>query len=196
MHGALIEQYYPMVHTTSYCIEDQPSGIHSPETKALAIPKIIKLAKEHRDAAAIVISCCDDPAVRELREELSIPVFGAGQSVCAVAQTYGTKIGILGITEYAPGPYHELLGNRLINLGRPKHVTCTLDLMTEAGRKGVIEKAQELKNHGADVIALACTGMSTIKIAGAIEEQCGLPVIDPVMAEGLFACYACLRSEK
>ena len=194
-HGRLIERYYPMLHTTTYCIEDQPYGICSQELKAQAIPKIIRLARTVQNADAVVISCCDDPAVKELRKELSVPVIGAGSSVCALARTYGERTGVIGITEYAPEPYKELLGERLINLGCPENVGCTLDLLSEAGRQGVLRQALELKKQGADSIALACTGMSTIGIAGELERACDIPVIDPVMAEGLFAYYACLRKE-
>ena len=68
MHGDLIEAYYPALRTDSYCIGEQPRGVCDLETKTLAVPKIIALAKEHQDADAIVISCCDDSAVEELRE--------------------------------------------------------------------------------------------------------------------------------
>ena len=196
MHGCLIEQYYPQLHTVSYCIEDQPRGVCDPETKALAVPKIMEVARAHQGADAIVISCCDDPAVQELRRELTVPVIGAGSSVCAVARSLGKRAGVIGIMEDVPECYQEILGKDLIHLGRPDHVTCTLDLMTDEGRESVIRKAEELKACGADCIALACTGMSTIQIAPVIQKTCGLPVIDPVMAEGLFAYYACLRNEQ
>ena len=172
MHGDLIEAYYPALRTDSYCIG------------------------EHQDADAIVISCCDDPAVEELREMLSVPVIGAGTAVSAVARSLGKRVGIIGITEYVPEPYRRILGDDLIDLGRPEGVTCTLDLMIGAGRESVLRKARELKAQGANCIALACTGMSTIRIAREIENSCGIPAVDPVMAEGLFAYYACLQSER
>ena len=192
-HSRLLESWYPTLHTSTFCIPDQPRGICSPETSTQAIPKIISLAKEHQDAAAIVVSCCDDPGVRELRQQIKTPIIGAGSAVCALALSLGTRTGIIGITDYAPRPYREMLGEQMINLGSPENVSCTLDLLTVAGRQGVISQALELKRRGADVIALACTGMGTIGIASELEEACGLPVIDPVMAEGLFAYYACLR---
>ena len=194
MHGRLIEQYFPMLHTVSRCIAEQPTGVCSPETKALAVPKILEIARASRDVDAVVISCCDDPAVEELRKELKVPVIGAGSSVCAVARSIGKQIGVLGITEYVPETYRQMLGEGYIHLGRPEHVTCTLDLMTGEGREAVIRKALELKAFGADCIALACTGMSTIQITRTLQEACGLPVVDPVMAEGLFAYYACLQT--
>jgi len=151
---------------------------------------------DNQDADAIVISCCDDPAVEELREMLSVPVIGAGTAVSAVARGLGKRVGIIGITEYVPEPYRRILGDDLIDLGRPEGVTCTLDLMIGAGRESVLRKARELKAQGANCIALACTGMSTIRIAREIENSCGIPAVDPVMAEGLFAYYACLQSER
>ena len=165
MHGDLIEAYYPALRTDSYCIGEQPRGVCDLKTKTLAVPKIIALAKKHQDADAIVISCCDDPAVEELREMLSVPVIGAGTAVSAVARSLGKRVGIIGITEYVPEPYRRILGDDLTDLG-------------------------------ANCIALACTGMSTIRIAREIENSCGIPAVDPVMAEGLFAYYACLQSER
>ena len=181
MHGDLIEAYYPALRTDSYCIGEQPRGVCDLKTKTLAVPKI---------------SCCDDPAVEELREMLSVPVIGAGTAVSAVARSLGKRVGIIGITEYVPEPYRRILGDDLIDLGRPEGVTCTLDLMIGAGRESVLRKARELKAQGANCIALACTGMSTIRIAREIENSCGIPAVDPVMAEGLFAYYACLQSER
>ena len=53
----------------------------------------------------------------------------------------------------------------------------------------------KLKEQGAEVIALACTGLATIGIAKDLENETGLPVIDPVMAEGLFAYFEYLRKK-
>ena len=50
-----------------------------------------------------------------------------------------------------------------------------------------------LKEKGAEVIALACTGLATIGIARELEEATGLPVIDPVLAEGRFAYFESVR---
>ena len=119
------------------------------------------------------------------------------RGVCDLkTKTLGKRVGIIGITEYVPEPYRRILGDDLIDLGRPEGVTCTLDLMIGAGRESVLRKARELKAQGANCIALACTGMSTIRIAREIENSCGIPAVDPVMAEGLFAYYACLQSER
>ena len=78
-------------------------------------------------------------------------------------------------------------------LEKPEGVDSTLDLMTPEGRKQVINSGKNLKEKGAEVIAIACTGLATIGVAKELEEATGLPVIDPVLAEGLFAYYESIR---
>lgn len=193
LHGQLIERYFPELQVESRCIDNQPTGIHDEETEQLAIPKIIKLAKEWQGLDALVISCANDPALKELREELRIPVIGAGESTALLATRYGQTFGVLGITEEIPPGYRKTFGNRIVGNCLPDGIHSTLDLLTPEGKQSVTAKAFELKELGAEVIALACTGMSTIGIAKELERECHIPVIDPVMAEGLMAYFECLR---
>lgn len=57
----------------------------------------------------------------------------------------------------------------------------------------MLKLGMKLKEQGAEVIALACTGLATIGIAKDLEKETGLPVIDPVMAEGMFAYFEYLE---
>jgi len=193
LHGRLIMEMFPALEVETRCIPDQPEGIHDPESKAMAVPKIIEVAKAFKDKDVIIVSCADDPGVKELRRILTIPVVGAGSSVCALAMRCGPRTGVLGITDYAPPPYVDMFGDRLVNLGRPQGVNNTLDLLTDQGQEAVRKLGMQLKEAGAQSIALACTGMSTIGITKPLEEYLGIPVIDPVTAEGLFAYYECIQ---
>ena len=192
LHGQKIMEYFPQLTVESCCIPDQPEGIHSPETRARAVPKIIDAAKAFSGKDAIIVSCADDPGVAELRSLVSVPVIGAGSSVAVLARRYGPKAGVLGITDYAPPPYVEIFGGDLINPGRPDGVHTTFDLMTPEGRLSVMRTARYLKEAGVQSIALSCTGMSTIGIAAVLRQATGLPVVDPVLAEGICTCYECL----
>ena len=84
---------------------------------------------------------------------------------------------------------------KLVAVGRPEGVNSTLDLMTPEGRESCFRKARELKEMGAEVIALGCTGLATIGIARDLEKDLGIPVIDPVLAEGLFAYFEAVRRQ-
>lgn len=196
LHGTIIEKKFPQLNVVSKCIQDQDKGIHDQRTEDIAVPKIIELAKEWKDIDALIISCAGDPAVKELREQLAIPIVGAGESTALLSLRYGTKFGVLGITDEVPEAYNRILGDNIVGTCNVDGVTSTLDLQNELGRKKVIEKAMTLKEQGAQVISLACTGMSTIGIAKELEQICQIPVIDPVIAEGLIAYYECINGVK
>ena len=116
------------------------------------------------------------------------------KTTVALALKYGSRIGVLGITDYAPQAYMRMIPEQMI-LGRPEGVHSTLDLMTPEGKASVLKLGMKLKEQGAEVIALACTGLATIGIAKDLEKETGLPVIDPVMAEGMFAYFEYLRKK-
>lgn len=195
LHGQILEKHFPMFKVVSKCISDQLFGIHDDETERIAVPKIIELAKGWKGIDALVISCAGDPAVEELKEILNIPVIGAGESTATLAKRYGNVFGVLGITDFIPSAYKRILGENIVGTCNIPEITSTIDLMSEGGREKVINKALELKALGAEVIALACTGMATIGIAKELEKICGIPVIDPVISEGLITYYECIKNE-
>ena len=194
-HGRLLESWFPEFSVISRCIPDQPEGVHDEASEAAAIPKIQKLAKEFEELGAdgVILSCCGDPGLDLIRRELSIPLVGAGESTALMALHYGERVYSLGIIEDAPENYKKVLKERLIGNAIPDGVHCTLDLQGEKGWNAVCKKAKTLKENGADVIALACTGMASIGIAPKLEEVTGIPVLDPVMCEGLVMYMELLR---
>lgn len=198
LHGKLLEQYFPMLEVESRCIPDQPEGIHDDATMALGEPKVVELAKQmwQEGFEAVIVSCAGDPGVAQARKEIPIPVIGAGESTAALSLYYGSRPAALGITADVPAGYQRAFGDRLVASGRGEGVESTLDLMTPQGYAATAKAARELKELGADVIALSCTGMSTIQIAPALEKDLGIPVLDPVMCEGLMTLFQLLRGQK
>ena len=197
LHGKLIEGYFPMLKVDSRCLPDQPEGIYNDETMAIAIPKIVAMAKEMyaEGYEALIISCAGDPGVEEARRAVPIPVVGGGASTAALSLFYGSRPAALGITPDMPEGYARVFQDRAVGSGRGAGVESVLDLMAPAGYQATLDAAQEMKAQGADVIALSCTGMSTLKIAPAMEKDLGIPVLDPVMCEGLLTLFELLRRE-
>ena len=80
-HGNIIAKRYGLSVQT-YLIPDQPFGVHDDESEAVAVPKIVAVAKQAEQAGAklVLISCAIDPAVAQCRQELTIPVIGAGSA--------------------------------------------------------------------------------------------------------------------
>lgn len=194
MHGRIIMEHFPGLEVISRCIPDQWEGIHTMELHRQAVPKIVALAKSFENIDMILVSCADDPGLEELRAALpGIPVTGAGETTAALACKYSDRIGIIVISDYTPPSYVRLFADKLVGVEKPDGVNSTLDLMTPEGRENCIRSAKKLRDMGAGVIALACTGMTTIGIAETLEKEMGLPVIDPVLAEGLFAYFESIR---
>ncbi|WP_239233795.1 aspartate/glutamate racemase family protein [Thermococcus chitonophagus] len=184
-HGRLIERTFPELKVESRCIEDQPFGIYDKESEEKAKPKVIRLAKafEKDGKDAVIISCAADPAVKELRKVLKIPVIGAGSSAALLALEVGDSVGVINLTEETPKAISEILGNHLVVEAKPKRVKNTLDLLKEESKEEIIKLAKEMEKD-VDVIILGCTGMSTIGVAGLLSKRVNVPIVDPVVASG------------
>ncbi len=190
-HGRIIERRFGLT-TINRCIPDQWKGIYDDETEAIAVPKIIQLGKElaREGVDAIVVSCAADPAVSELRAELKIPVIGAGSAASAVALSLADRVGVLNLTETAPGPVRRILGDRFVGEDSPEGVKNSPDLLTDWGQKAALEAAGRLKESGAGALVLACTGYATIGMANELRKRMGMLAVDPVVAAGLIAWHA------
>ena len=184
-HGLLIERAFPQVRVVSRCIPDQPEGVHDAATKRTAEPKVIALACQlvEQDADGIIVSCADDPGVAEARAIVGVPVVGAGESMATAAALHEGPVGVIGITPDAPPAFPRILGERLLANLVPDGVRDTRDLNTPAGQHAAVTAARRPREEGAAVIALACTGFSTIGLAPQLERAAGIPVLDPVTCE-------------
>ena len=114
---------------------------------------------------------------------LTVPVVGAGESMATAAALHEGPVGVIGITPDAPPAFPRILGERLLANLVPDGVRDTRDLNTPAGQHAAVTAARRLREEGAAVIALACTGFSTIGLAPQLERAVGIPVLDPVTCE-------------
>lgn len=189
-HGRLLRQRFGFDVVTR-CLPDQPHGVHDDVTFAVAEAKMSDAARRLEDdgVEAVIISCAADPGIEQARAAVGIPVYGAGASGAAVALASGSTVGVLGITEEVPAAVTSVLGDRLVASRVPEGVRRTTELTTPAGARAAIAAAQELRDAGAGTILFACTGLTTLDLAGPVTEATGLPVVDAVRAAGLVASY-------
>ncbi len=184
-HKKILSKYFPEFDIETRCIPNQYKGLYNQEAHDKASPDIIRIAKEwENDIDGLIISCADDPEVTQLRNELSIPVVGAGASAACLTILLGLKIGIIGIEKTPPSNIVDILGDRIIGYIVPDGINNTNDLNTEEGKKSTLDSAYKLKMMGAEVITFACTGLSTAG-AGELLREAGLPIVDGVIAEGI-----------
>lgn len=195
-HGRILERAIPGIKTVSMCIEDQPDGIYDEESERVAVPKIVKTARKlvGMGVDGILISCAADPGVNEVRKITSKPVTGAGRPAALAALGIADRVGVLGIGEDPPKPFLDVLGDRLVAYARPVGVSKTLDLALR--KDEIIEAARSLVEMGAEVVALACTGLSTVGAAPLIQKMVGVPVVDALLAAGFFLYHELVRTHR
>lgn len=189
-HGRWIEERYGLP-TVSRCIPDQPHGVHDEATFALAVPKIVAVAKElaAEGAGCVLISCAADPGLAESRAVAGVPVVGAATSGAAVALGLGGKVGVIGLNDEAPKAIRDVLGDRLVTAVRPEGVRRTTDLLQEGAADRALAAVRSLVDAGAEVVLFACTGFTTIGLGARVRAELDVPVVDAVLAAGLVASY-------
>ncbi|AVI94642.1 putative Hydantoin racemase (hyuE) [Oenococcus oeni] len=195
-HGNLIRNKYNL-SIVSECIKNQDKGIHDDVTERKAVPKIIDLGKRMADSGCdlIIVSCAADPAVKQLRSRIDIPVIGAGSSASLVALANGKRTGVIGITEEVPAIIKETLGVHFQGYLRPDGIDNTNDLLSKSGQEACAQAVKQLISGGAEQILFACTGMGTINLKDILNaNHIEVPLIDAVDAEGLFASFYSKRN--
>jgi len=190
-HGRMIEAQYG-IKTISACIPDQPDGIYDEDSYNRAILKVVLLGQQLVDSGCqvLTISCMDDPGVSELRDQVKVPVIGAGSATAYLARAYGKPVGLLDIAAEPPKVMQEILGDMLACHEVPAGISTTREIMHSTGRKLAMESVRRMARCGVETIVFACTGYSTIRLAEEIRQEVGIHVIDPVEAEGLYAWHA------
>jgi len=194
IHGKIIEEKFPNLEVISKCIKNQPKGVYDFESEKEAIPKIVSTGKilEKEGVQAIIVSCADDPGVSILRHEVKVPVIGAGTACASLASIYGVRVGVLGITDFPPTSMTKVLGEKLVAYEKPSNVHTTIDLAKN--ENAIFKAAKRLISQNIDVLALGCTGYSTLNMANKLEKKFNKMVVDPVIAAGLYAYYITLKS--
>lgn len=167
-------------------LEDGPISIETRYSEAIAVPKIVELAlKLHEEYDAIIVNCCADPAVDVLRTLLDKPVIGPCEASLALASLLGKKLAIVTVSKTGIPIFEELVlkykfdklvtSIRAIELSVPE-----IDKDLERTKALLIKECKKSEEEGAEVVLLGCTGFAGL--AKEIEQEVGIPVIDPVGA--------------
>jgi allantoin racemase len=203
-HARLISEHIQSskLKFVTECIREFPDGIPNMAEERRAVPFVketgMHLVQEAK-VDSLLVSCAADPGVLELKQEVRVPVIGAGSASAFFSLMLGTRICVLGIEEKPPDIVQDILGDSLVGYIKPSGVKTTYDV--EKHRNEYIELSNNMViEKKADVVLLACTGMSTARLAPDLEQALGVPVVDPVITSGIAAYYAArgnaIRSEK
>lgn len=183
-------------------VSEGPTSIESLYEEFLAIPATVELAmqKEKEGYDAAIIGCAGDPGVDAIRELATrIAVFGPGSTSFLAASMLGHRFGVLtpeGDMSHAnlemafrAGVKDKLAAS--VSIGMP-----VLDMMKdkqETVRRSLEVSRRIMKESGVDTIVIGCMTLAFLDIAGLIEEELGVPVVNPAnitlkFTESMVAC--------
>lgn len=168
------------------CIPSGPQSIESNTDEVLAGPLMVQAAiqAEREGYDAFVVYCFSDLAVAAIRENVSIPVAGPGETALAAADMLSNRFSVITTVERnISRTYRRLLQNptaqkkmvsvRALDLPVVQlrdHPAATCERLKQVCRQAVEE-------DGADTVVLGCLGMA--QYGGEVERAWGVKVIDP-----------------
>jgi allantoin racemase len=169
-----------------------PESVECYYDDMLAAPHIVELAQkaEQDGFDAVVISCFFDPGLKAAREALSIPVTSAGEASLFLACSLGDKIGVVTTVKNSIPVIHHLvkglgLENRVVNVRATSLGVLDLDKSENTVQALFNETMSIVKEDGADVVVLGCTGMTEPAMLlqqRVASSKYDIPIVDPLRA--------------
>ncbi len=172
-------------------LDKGPSSIESEYDEALAIPDTIQKAIEAEEAGAdaIVIDCMGDPGLKAVRELVSIPVLGPAETSMHAAAMMGRTFTVVTVLDGVVPMLHNLAkiygtAEKMISIRVINLPVLEIEKNFEKAQRMLAQASlTAIKDDGADVIILGCTGFlgCAEKITELLESNgLDVPVIDPI----------------
>lgn len=165
-------------------LAEGPFGVETQVHSDQVVLPLVDLVRKRSDAAAFVIACYSDPGIDACRSAALVPVFGIQESGVLMALSRADRIGIVGISPASEkrhrfymrrmGVLDRVAGERALNMSVDDTArgADTFARLSEVGRA--------LIGDGAEALVLGCAGMAVHR--GPLEQELGIPVIDPTQA--------------
>lgn len=194
--AGLREALVPFPNVDCVTLTSGPFGIESQADSDSVVMPMLELIKSRPDADAFVIACYSDPGIDAAKSVSPVPVFGIQEAGTTTAMCRADLFGVIAIG--APsilrhrkymrrmGVLERLAGERALNMSVDETArgANTYKRLTEVG--------QDLIADGAGCLILGCAGMA--KHRAALEQDLGVPVIDPTQAAVAMALGTVLAS--
>jgi allantoin racemase len=171
-------------------IDFGPASIESYYDEVLAAPFVVKkvIEAEKHGFDAVVINCFLNPGIYAARENVNIPVIGAGEAAILMALMIGEGFSIVDpgprkYVSYVPPEQVRKMGVTAHFVSVRGAGVAVLDITKnlEKTTKMIGEQAKlAVEEDGADVVVLGCTGL--VGLAPRLQGLINTPVIDPAVA--------------
>lgn len=187
-----VAEYLEGLHIKTCCfdiinLKKGPESIETFADEAEAGHRILNLIEEYKVGYdAVIINCFADPVVEAAAEISSVPVIGPARASMFLALNLGWKFAVISIYKKS-GPWGEIQGRQYGIIDRMVYSTgieipvLELEKDPDKTKAEIIKEAEfAVREKGAEVIVLGCTGMSSI--ARAVQKKLNVPVIEPLAA--------------
>jgi allantoin racemase len=188
-------QAYLQAHacgSTEIIVRSIPSGFASIESErdAVMVSPHLLAGLQGADAegfSAGIVGCFSDPALSAIRETVSMPVVGPGQSSIMLALQLGEKYSVLtpleaGEKRTVPRLRALGLNERLASVRGVGVSVVDLANGVAGSWERMLASAQACVRDGADVLVLGCMSMAFKDVDRELSQRIGIPVINPVLA--------------
>lgn len=178
---------------TEISVQSVPSGYPSIESERDAVvvtPHLMAgLQKaEAGGASAGIVGCFSDPGIDAIREIVTMPIVGPGQSAVTLALQLGERYAILspldsGAKRAMPRLRGQGLSERLASV-RGVGVS-VMDLArggNDAWDRIVATGRRCIDEDGADVLVMGCMSMAFMGVERELSQRLSAPVVSPVLA--------------
>lgn len=161
-----------------------PFGVETQaDVDGVALPLARMVVREGADA--YIIACYSDPGLHVCREATTKPVFGIAECGVLTALARADRFGVIAIK--AKSIRRHLRYLRQMGLmtrlagERPLEMSVAETASGEGALMRMIEVGAQLRDlDGAEALVMGCAGMARHRRA--LEDELGIPVIDPTQA--------------
>lgn len=149
-----------------------------------AVAQPLRRFVQREQADCFVVACASDPGLAGLRQATLTPVLGIFSCAVLAALAQAERFGVIAIVDASKA--RHLLALRTLGvearLASEIALNVSMDTLLDAGatRAAMQRAGCDLVADGAGAVVMGCAGMAHHRAA--VEDACGVPVIEPCQA--------------
>jgi len=167
-------------------IEKGSATIESRYDEIFAVPEIVRRVQkaEKEGVDACIINCFADPGVRASREVVKMLVLGPCESSLMAASALCNKFSVITVLDSVANIIMENariygIADKIASVRAVEIPVHELHADNERTAKALFEEGKKaLRDDGAEVLVLGCTGMTGM--AERLSKELNVPVLDPI----------------
>jgi allantoin racemase len=166
-------------------LAEGPYGIETQaDVESVAMP-LRRLIESDNGGDAFVIACYSDPGLHVCREGTDRPVFGIAESGVLTALARAETFGVIAIKQRSIRRHVRYLRQMGLTERLAGERPLEMSVAETASGEGTLERLVAVgralrDDDGAGAIVMGCAGMARHRRA--LEQELGIPVIDPTQA--------------